>query len=451
MAHKRRSAAIVIIDVVGYSRLMERDEEDTIKRWDDAVRSIIKPEVERQSGRIVWKYTAGDGMLLDFVSPVRAVRCALGIQKAMVEAGETQPRERRLRLRIGINVVDMIVGRRELQGHGINVASRLEKMSEADGIIVTAAVHDLVESALAGVTFVDLGRQRFHNMLRPIRIYRVKATDGLHGGAPAARALAVQSAAAPLIAVLPLAGPPGDADAGSLVDGIRSELTASLTKMSLPTTRSGLSLPGIEVGDPITSQYHHDADIRYTVSGSLRCSGEWFRATVELVEMVSNETKWAHTFEGPRTDMFGMEDRVVQGVLCGIEPLLERTELLRALAKPLEELNSYECVARAVPLLHRLIRRDFMKAAACLRRAISMDPDNTAALAWYAWWHLLKMGQGWSTSSRQPTSPRPNGWCTGPWNATRPTRWRLLYRVTSTGSTGTTWSPRAARSRRRSI
>jgi adenylate cyclase len=217
-------------------------------------------------------------MLLDFVSPVRAVHCALGIQKAMVEAGETQPRERRLRLRIGINVVDMIVGRRELQGHGINVASRLEKMSEADGIIVTAAVHDLVESALAGVTFVDLGRQRFHNMSRPIRIYRVKATDGLHGGAPAARALAVQSAAASLIAVLPLAGPPGDADAGSLVDGIRSELTASLSKMSLPTTRSGLSLPGIEVGDPITSQYHHDADIRYTVSGSLRCSGEWFRA-----------------------------------------------------------------------------------------------------------------------------------------------------------------------------
>ena len=174
----RKLAAILIADVVGFSRHMERDEAGAFERLRRIRARIVDPKIAEHGGRVV--KTAGDGMLLEFGSADAALRCAIDVQRAMAEDNRSKPSEERIEFRIGINLGDIIVDGNDIAGDGVNVAARLEALAEPGGICVSAAVREQVHGSL-DVSFDDIGEQQVKNILRPIRVYRVAAA---HAASP---------------------------------------------------------------------------------------------------------------------------------------------------------------------------------------------------------------------------------------------------------------------------
>jgi adenylate cyclase len=166
---ERRLAAILAADVVGYSRLMGEDEEGTLAALKTLQRELIDPKVRKHCGRLV--KTTGDGALVEFASVVDAVRCATEVQRAMAERNAGIPVERRIDLRIGINLGDIIIDQGDIYGDGVNVAARLETLAEPGGICVSRVVRDQVRDKL-DFSFEDLGEQQVKNIARPVRVYR---------------------------------------------------------------------------------------------------------------------------------------------------------------------------------------------------------------------------------------------------------------------------------------
>lgn len=227
---QRRLAAILAADVVGYSRLMEQDEEGTLARLKALRREVFDPRLADHNGRIV--KTMGDGVLVEFGSAVDAVEHAVDVQLAMADRNETSPVERRIELRIGINVGDIIVEGSDIYGDGVNIAARLEGLADPGGIFISGTVFDQVSKKLT-FAYDDLGRQQVKNISAPVRTYRVRI-----GGAVSTTLSAEDTDAAPLtlpdkpsIAVLPFNNMSGDPAQEFLADGVVEALTAGLSRI----------------------------------------------------------------------------------------------------------------------------------------------------------------------------------------------------------------------------
>ncbi|MGC2200960.1 MAG: adenylate/guanylate cyclase domain-containing protein, partial [Stellaceae bacterium] len=180
MSQTRRLAAILAADVAGYSRLMGADEEGTLERLKALRRELLDPKIAEHHGRIV--KTTGDGLLVEFASVVDAVRCAVAVQQAMPGRDTSVAADDRIELRIGINLGDVIVEGDDLYGDGVNIAARIEALADAGGVFVSNTVHDHVRDRLPFL-FEDLGEQQVKNIVRPVRVYRVRA-DGPHPDTP---------------------------------------------------------------------------------------------------------------------------------------------------------------------------------------------------------------------------------------------------------------------------
>src|SRR5438132_2187294 len=202
---ERRLAAILAADVVGYSRLIEADEEGTLSRLKVLRAEIIDPKIAHHKGRIV--KTSGDGLLVEFASVVDALRCAAEVQTALAESNAPLPRDRRIEFRIGINVGDIVVEDGDIFGDGVNVAARLEGLAEPGGICVSARVREDAAGKL-DLAFEDMGEQALKNIARPVRVYRVRpedphpnppprSPDQVRGGEGSARSARVGAAVPP--------------------------------------------------------------------------------------------------------------------------------------------------------------------------------------------------------------------------------------------------------------
>src|ERR1700761_6939808 len=167
----RRLAAIFAGDIAGYSRLMGADEEGTLRRLKAHRKELVDPKITEHRGRIV--KTTGDGMLVEFVSVVDAVRCAVDVQRGMAERNAGVPSDERIEFRIGINVGDIIFDGDDIFGDGVNVAARLEALADPGGIMVSGVVHDQVCDKLS-FGFEDLGEQAVKNIARPVGVHRVQ-------------------------------------------------------------------------------------------------------------------------------------------------------------------------------------------------------------------------------------------------------------------------------------
>ena len=171
---ERRLAAIFAADVAGYSRLMGADEEGTLERLRAHRRELIDPKIAEHQGRIV--KTTGDGVLVEFASPVKAVRCAVEVQHGMVDRNADVPREQRIEFRIGINLGDVVVEDGDIYGDGVNVAARLENIAEPGAVYISRAVRDFVNDQTE-VTLEDLGEKPLKNIAKPVRVFRIAAPD----------------------------------------------------------------------------------------------------------------------------------------------------------------------------------------------------------------------------------------------------------------------------------
>jgi len=223
----RRLAAILAADVAGYSRLMGADEEGTHRQLKVHRKELIDPKITEHRGRIV--KSTGDGILVEFVSVVDAVRCAVDIQRGMVERNAEIPTESRIELRIGINVGDIISDADDIYGDGVNVAARLEALAEPGGIYVSRVVHDQVRDKLS-FGFEDLGEQTVKNIARPVGIHRIRLAEQSVPSKSAGAAGKVESSISdrPALAVLPFANMSGDPEQEFFADGISEDIITGL-------------------------------------------------------------------------------------------------------------------------------------------------------------------------------------------------------------------------------
>jgi adenylate cyclase len=386
---ERRLTAVAFADLAGYSRLIGQDDVQTVLRWKALRRDLLEPKIIAYRGRLL--RVVGDGLLIEFKSVVDAVQWATDVQAAIASA-ETPDARPPLALRIGINVEDVLIDGDELHGDGVNIAARIQQLAAPGEVVVTAAVRDYVLNKIP-VSFRDLGLRELKNISRQIHIYRVETHSQ-----KAVRAFAhpqPQSSWSnrPSIAVLPFRDPGGDPSERYFGEGITEEIIGGLARnRSLLVMARHSTLPYRDRQTDI-SQIANELGVRYVVAGSVRRQASRLRISADLTDVAQNRTIWADRYDGANDDVFEFQDRIASRIVATIEPRVYDAESVRARAKPTENLDAYDCVLRAFPLLYSPDEPDFDEAGRYFDRAVSLDPAYAQAHAYKAWWHVLDCGE----------------------------------------------------------
>jgi adenylate cyclase len=387
----RRLAAIAFADVVGWSRLIERNDIETHRAWRALRSNVIEPKFHERRGRL--HETAGDSVLVEFASAVDAVEWALETQRSLSEP--EQEEALRLSLRIAINVEDVIVDEETVIGDGVNIAARILQLAGPGQIVVTGAVRDYVWNKIA-VTFGDLGEHELKNISRPIRVYRIDTPEpGTRIPVPWQPHLSW--AKRPGVVVLPFRNLSRNPREEYFGEGITEDIISGLSRCHALHVIARSSALRYRDRQMDTRDIAAELGVRYILEGSVRRRASRVRISSELIDAVSSRAVWADTFDGTSSEIFEFQDRIATSIVTTIEPKVYQAESARALTKPTESLDAYDCVLRALPLLYKLDDREFAEAGEYLRRAVALDASYAQAHAYLAWWLNLKCGEGRST------------------------------------------------------
>jgi adenylate cyclase len=385
----RRLAAIVSADVVGSSRLMEVDEAGTLSAISAILSEIIAPSTARHQGRVM--KTTGDGAILEFSSAVEAVTCATEVQRAVSQRSAGEPEDKRILLRIGINLGDVMLAEDgELYGDGVNVAVRLQELADPGGICVSGKVFDELQGRLS-LDFEDWGDQQLKNIAKPVRAYALEG-DGTVALAPKPLPLPDK----PSIAVLPFANLSGEPEQDYFADGIVEDILTALGRLKwlfVSARNSTFTYKGRAV-DP--KRVGAELGVRYLLHGSVRKAGSRVRITGRLIEAESGTQIWADRYEGAIEDVFDLQDQITTSVAGAIEPRLRHAEIERARRKPPENLSSYDRFLQALSHFYEGTREGVERALSLLDRTIALDPGYIQPYALAAWCQVYHIAQGWS-------------------------------------------------------
>jgi adenylate cyclase len=393
----RRLAAIFAGDIAGYSR-MGVDEEGTLCQLKAHRKELVDPKITEHRGRIV--KTTGDGMLVEFVSAVDAVRCAVDIQRGMVERNASVPADRRIEFRIGINVGDIISDSSDIYGDGVNVAARLEVLADPGGIMVSRTVHDQVRDKLS-FSFEDLGEQSVKNIARPIGVHRVSLAENSPSATFKSTAAAETSAARPSIAVLPFANMSGDPEQEYFADGISEDIITGLSKLRwffVIARNSSFIYKGKALD---VKRAARELDVRYVLEGSVRKGGNRVRITAQLIDAATGNHIWADRYDGDLTDVFALQDEITRKVVAAIEPKLLEAEGIRSQNRSPEDLGAWDMVIHANSLFWRLTKNEGEAAIAILKKAVERYPDYAPAHSMLAFAMLVSRLLGWTLVAPQ--------------------------------------------------
>ena len=371
---RRRLTAILAADVVGYSRLMGVDEAGTLAALESLRTGLIEGKIAEHEGRIV-KLT-GDGMLVEFPSVVGAVACATDVQRAIRVRNLNQPEDRRLQLRIGVNLGDVIAEGDDIFGDGVNVAARLESIAPVGGITVSDAVRDHVGNRLE-VCFEDRGEQQLKNIDKPIRVYDVRLEDSEM--TPASDEAALE--AKPSIAVLPFTNMSGDLEQEYFSDGITEDIITDLSKvsgLSVIARHSAFSYKGKALK---VQQIGRELGVAYVVEGSVRKAGTRVRVSGQLVNCKDGSHLWAERFDRDLTDIFAIQDEITHAIVDQLKVKLLPQEKKSINQIPTGNIEAYTYYLRGREFLHRLSKHNLQIARRMFARAVELDPDYARAYA----------------------------------------------------------------------
>lgn len=383
----RRLAAILVADVVGYSRLMESHEEYT-HRWQMLLRAnVLEPGVAAHEGRIV--KNTGDGFVAMFDSASNATRCALALQQALASATAEQPVERRISFRMGVNVADIIVEENDVFGDGVNVAARLQTYAEPGGIVVSGAVAEQLGDGL-DASVIDLGDLQLRNLARTVRVFTLRPH------AAPSRLIGDDLAGAetrPSIAVLPFRMHPVEPEERYFVDGIVDDVIhglATLKELFVIARGSSLGYGGSTLD---VQAIGRALGVRYVLYGGVRRSGGRLRIVTELSDAESGAVIRTDQYDGEPDDLFDLQQQIAVNVVRTIAPHVQERELERAKRKHPQNLTAYELVLQALDVLYRMDYESFSRARGLLQQAIAHDPDYAPAYAYAAYWYVFRVGE----------------------------------------------------------
>ncbi len=386
---QRRLAAIVSADVVGYSRLMGRDEAGTLRRLNAHRSEHIDPLIAKHGGRIV--KTTGDGLLLEFPSVVAAVECCLAVQMGMAERNAAAGDDA-IRFRIGVHLGDVIVEGDDIFGDGVNIAARLQEISEADGLVISSNAHDSVEGRIeAG--FVGGGEQELKNIARPVRVWRWSMDGGPATMAGDAEAPPLPDK--PSIAVLPFNNMSGDPEQEYFADGISEDIIMELSRFReflVIARNSSFVFKGKSIDIKTIA---HELGVRYLVQGSVRKAENRIRVNAQLIDGTNGDHLWGERFDRDLADIFAVQDEITVAIIAAIAPRSIEAELRRTNALTEAELGSWDLLLRARPMVGLHDKENNEQAQNFLTQAIELDPGNAQALAWLCWARGIGSIYGW--------------------------------------------------------
>ena len=309
---ERRLAAIMATDVVGYSRLIRADEEGTLTALKALRADLIDPKIAEHHGRIV--KLMGDGMLVEFASVVDAVHAAVDTQQAMIDHNADVPADKRMELRIGINLGDVVIDGDDIQGDGVNVAARLEAMAEPGGIYVSGMVYEGVRDRI-DVPFEDLGEQAVKNIDRPVRVWRWVAGDGAAPAGPLGAAEPLSLPDKLSIVVLPFDNMSGDPEQEYFSDGITEDITTELSRFPELFVIARNSAFAVKVKAVDVKDAANKLGVQYVVEGSVRKAGNRVRITAQLIDASVGGHIWADRYDRELEDIFEVQDDVVRAIV----------------------------------------------------------------------------------------------------------------------------------------
>jgi adenylate cyclase len=389
---QRKLAAIVAADVVGYSRLMGRDESGTLARLRKSRSEHLEPLLAKYGGRLV-KLT-GDGALIEFASAVDALSAAIDFQQAMAEANSHQPPDTALVFRMGLHLGDLIVDGDDLYGDGVNIAARLEAESPAGGIVISRTVHEAVTGRLKA-TFDDLGSLSLKNIERPVQAFGVKWEPSdwrvpMKAEATVAPQVQLPLPDTPSIAVLPFQNMSGDPEQEYFTDGMVEDIITGLCRSKHLFVIARNSSFAYKGKSPDIRQVGRDLGVRYVLEGSVRKAGDRVRITGQLIDAASGVHIWADRFDGDLEDIFELQDQMTSSVIGGILPSLDLAETGRAVRKT-ENLQAYDYYLRSrAPIYRYLTAETSLDALVNARKSIELDPDFALGHAQLVWAIIIR-------------------------------------------------------------
>jgi TolB-like protein/Flp pilus assembly protein TadD len=371
---RRRLAAILAADVVGYSRMMQADEAGTLAALKVRRTDILQPLVTRHHGRIV--KLVGDGVLIEFASAVNAVECAVRLQKDMSVANAALPEDRRIVLRIGVNLGDVMVEGGDLYGDGVNIASRLEALAEPGSVVVSGKVRQEIVGKLE-CSFEDLGDQKLKNMAEPVRVFRMSAVP-----APARSPMPTKEPASkPSIAVLPFANMSGDPEQKYFSDGLTEDIITELSRFhSLIVIARNSSFQYRDKAVDI-KRVARELDINYIVEGSVRRAAERVRISAQLIDASTEGHVWAQHYDRSLSDVFAIQDELTTAIAAKVAGHVQVAAINKVRRMRTDSMAAYDLFLRSLEHINRAGSEDTILARQYAERAIEIDPDFALAHA----------------------------------------------------------------------
>ncbi len=422
---ERRLAAILIADVVGYTRLSQFDEEGTRESFQSAIKENFEPAIRMHHGRLV--KTMGDGVLVEFGSVVNALRCAVDIQRTMADRNDEAANDKRMEFRIAINLGDVIVEGEDIHGTGVNIADRLQTLAGVGRVVISGSAYDQMPK-LTDIGYEFLGEHSVKNILEPVRVYDVLTDVPATGRAdpkPAGSksrsrhgllAVGIGSLAAiviglgalwylprrtaaptpvqtssldrPSIVVLPLDNLSDDKEQGYLADGITEDLTTELARVPglFVISRNAAFAYKDKATEP--AEIAKALGVRYLLEGSIRRVGNDLRISAQLIDGTTAGHLWAERFDGPWGDVFRLQDRVVGSIAETLKLRLVSGQGRAGTPGGTGNPAAYDAYLRGSELESRNTPEDVAKAVTYYQQALQLDPNfgtAMAALAWLYW------------------------------------------------------------------
>jgi TolB-like protein/Tfp pilus assembly protein PilF len=376
---ERRLAAILAADVVGYSRLVEKDEAETLSVLKALRREVIDPLLAEHHGRIV--KLMGDGALAEFGSVVDAVACSVAVQKRVAERQADVSPERRIVFRIGVNLGDVVVEGEDLLGDGVNVAARLEQACPPGGVLISGTAHDQLHGKL-DIGFEAVGELRLKNIARPVRAYRMTLD-----AAPAAAAV-IPFADKPAVAVLPFENMSDDPGQVYFSDGITEDIITELSRfrhLVVIARASSFSFRGKSMD---VREIGRTLGAGYMVEGSVRRAGHRMRISAQLIDTATGTHLWVERYDRALDDVFAVQEEIAQSITATVAHRIIQDSEVAARRRQPEDIRAYDLFHQANRLSDVFTPEAQARAQALFEQVLRIDPGFARAHTGLAWLYL---------------------------------------------------------------
>ena len=389
---KRKLTAILSADVKGYSRLMGEDEKGTVRTL-NVYKELMTGLIQRHHGRVV--DAPGDNVLAEFASVVDAVECAVEIQNELRKQNAELPENRKMEFRIGINLGDVIQDGEKIFGDGVNIAARLESLSDAGGVCISGTAYDQVENKL-DLRYDYLGEKSVKNIARPVRVYRVLL--GSDASLPEASGR-LDLPERPSIAVLPFVNMSDDPKQEFFADGMTEDIITALSKSPYLFVIARTST-FVYKGKPLdVKRVSSDLGVHYVLEGSLRRSGEKVRITAQLIDAISGFHLWAERYDRDLSEIFAIQDEITLKVLKTVHLKLQTGELAGETGRGTQNLDAYLKCMEAREHYYHFNKDENVIARKLFEEAITLDPGYAFAYSGLAWTHSADV---WHSATKSP-------------------------------------------------